>query len=52
MSGLEEVDLGDIGNLRGAAEMYPEEMNLTSAINTLMQSSLTPTAHIDANGNG
>ena len=53
MSGLEEVALGEIGNLtRGAQEMYPEEMNLTSAINTLMQSSLTPTAHIDANGNG
>ena len=52
MSGLEEVDLGDIGNLTaGADEMYPEEMNLTSALNTLMQSSLTPTAHIDANGN-
>ena len=53
MSGLEEVALGDIGNMtRGAQEMYPEEMNLTSAINTLMQSTLTPTAHIDANGNG
>ena len=53
MSGLEEVALGDIGNMtRGAQEMYPEEMNLTSAINTLMQSSLTPIAHIDANGNG
>ena len=53
MSGLEEVALGDIGNMtRGAQEMYPEEMNLTSALNTLMQSSLTPTAHIDANGNG
>ena len=52
MSGLEEVGLGDIGNLTQAAqEMYPEEMNLTSALNTLMQSSLTPTAHIDANGN-
>ena len=52
MSGLEEVDLGAIGNLTsGADEMYPEEMNLTSALNTLMQSSLTPTAHIDANGN-
>ena len=53
MSGLEEVDLGDIGNItRGTQEMYPEEMNLSSALNTLMQSSLTPTAHIDANGNG
>ena len=53
MSGLEEVDLGDIGNLtRGAQEMYPAEMNLSAALNTLMQSTLTPTAHIDANGNG
>ena len=53
MSGLEEVDLGEVGNVtRGAQEMYPEEMNLTAALNTLMQSTLTPTAHIDANGNG
>ena len=53
MSGLEEFSLGDIGNMtRGAQEMYPEQMNLTAALNTLMQSSLTPTAHIDANGNG
>tara|TARA_B100000459_G_scaffold91057_1_gene51386 strand:+ start:19191 stop:25088 length:5898 start_codon:yes stop_codon:yes gene_type:complete len=53
MSGLEEVNLGEIGNItRGAQEMYPEQMNLTSALNTLMQSTLTPTAHIDANGNG
>ena len=53
MSGLEEVVLGSIGNQTdGSAEMYPVEMNLSSALNTLMQSSLTPTAHIDANGNG
>ena len=53
MSGLEEVSLGEIGNItRASSEMYPEEMNLTSALNTLMQSTLTPTAHIDANGNG
>jgi len=53
MSGLEEFNLGEIGNMtRGTQEMYPVEMNLTSALNTLMQSSLTPTAHIDANGNG
>ncbi|MGB2037408.1 MAG: hypothetical protein ACPHX8_02995 [Candidatus Poseidoniaceae archaeon] len=53
MSGLEEVTLGSIGNQTdGSAEMYPIEMNLSSALNTLMQSSLTPTAHIDANGNG
>ena len=53
MSGIEEFDLGEIGNLSSASqEIYPEEMNFTSALNTLMQSSLTPTAHIDANGNG
>ena len=53
LSGLEEVALGSIGNQTdGSSEMYPVEMNLSSALNTLMQSSLTPTAHIDANGNG
>ena len=53
LSGLEEVELGSIGNQTdGFSEMYPVEMNLSNALNTLMQSSLTPTAHIDANGNG
>ena len=53
MSGLEEFDLGLVGNLSDASqESYPEDMNFTSALNTLMQSSLTPVAHIDANGNG
>ena len=53
ISGLEEVSLGDVENMSEAwTGMYPPEMNLTAAINTLLSSSLTPTAHIDANGNG
>ena len=52
MSGLEEVSLGDIGDVTRAWNgAYPPEMNMTLALNTLMQSSLTPIGHTDSNGN-